>query len=129
MRANSEACLVDAQANCVDGSVSTEPTRIDVGASLRRAVEGSGRLHKTIAREIDYSPDHWNLILESKRGVVLERLGALPRDVQIAFLSAWAAQLGIRVERRADRGDRFAPDLAELIAQRRVRITLEPLEP
>jgi hypothetical protein len=119
MSANTEACLVSAQVKSADGRT------VDVCGAMRSAVEDSGYRHNAAAVDTGYQPDYWTRVLAGERGIILDRLGALPRNVQISFLAAWAAQLGIRIERR----DRVAPDLAELITSRRVRITLEPLEP
>lgn len=121
MAVNSVICGPSALVNPIDADAQPDP--IDVCLALRTGIESVGCPHQVAAAEADYTPDYWSRVLSNTRGVLLNRLGQLPRDVQLEFLQRWAQQLGARIERRAAR----VPDLAGLLAERRIRVTLESL--
>jgi hypothetical protein len=92
---------------------------------VREAADtGEGR-QKAAALSIGYMPDYWSRVLSCERGITLDRLGRLPLDVQRALVSRWAQALDLSVI-AADDG---LQGLVELIAARKVRLTLESLEP
>lgn len=94
---------------------------IDVAALLRAGVEGVGCPHQIAADAAGYDPSYWTRVLSNDRGIVLERLGRLPIEAQRAFVANWAAALGIL----PSPGMTQLAGLAELIATRRVRVTIE----
>jgi hypothetical protein len=94
---------------------------VDVGLILRAAVECQGYPHGVIATDIGYHADYWNKVLGNVRGITLDRLGKLPRDVQRELVSRWADALGVKPAR----GIEELAGLAELLATQRVRITIE----
>ena len=73
---------------------------VDVALTLRAAVESVGCSHKVAAALVGYGVDYWSRVLSGERGILLARLGQLPRDVQLNFVMRWAAALGYRIERR-----------------------------
>jgi hypothetical protein len=111
MGANSAVCGVPAQGNYIDVIGPLEAPRVDVPGLLRAAVDRAGWKHEAAGREAGYEPSYWTRVYSCERGILLDRLGRLPLDVQREFVSAWALAVGLRVERR-DAGARRAAVLA-----------------
>lgn len=103
---------------CAD---TTQGNSLDVAGFLRAGVEGVGCPHQNAADAAGYDPSYWARVLTNERGITLNRLGRLPLDAQRAFVSRWAAALGLLPSPGMDQ----LADLAELIATRRVRVTIE----
>lgn len=101
MSDDATGCLVSAQGNDVDGTNGSVGSNrgLDVAGLLRAAVDSQSK-HLAVAASIGYQADYWARVLTGERGITLTRLGRLPRDVQIAFVEAWARALGLRFERR-----------------------------
>lgn len=108
---------------CADATQDKEVSLpgIDVAACLRAGVEGTGCPHQTAADAAGYDPSYWTRVLGNERGITLNRLGRLPLEVQRAFVLRWADALGVL----PSPGIGQLADLAELIATRRVRVTIE----
>jgi hypothetical protein len=106
---------------CADTEQGKEVASIDVARLLREAVEGVGCPHQLAADAVGYGESYWNRVLGNERGIVLERLGRLPVNVQRAFVAAWGEALGMAPAP----GIESLAGLAELIATRRLKITIE----
>ena len=123
MNRHSVVCEARPQGNQPDAGASSVLT-VDPGALLRERIDRSAHEHKAIAVDIGYQPDYWCKVLSSERGITLDRLGQLPIDVQRAWIAAWGESIGVQAERRGD-GHQDVRALVELIATRRVRISIE----
>lgn len=119
MERQSAVCAGSAQDNRCDNAPSTELT-VDPGALLRDAIDHSSHEHKHVAADLNYMGDYWSRVLSNERGVMLDRLGKLPLDVQRAWLTAWGKQIGM-----ACGIDDDVHALVELLTTRRVRISME----
>jgi hypothetical protein len=104
-----------------DAPKSTGLPAVDVALFLRAAVESQGFQHQSVAGDIGYHGDYFNKVLGNVRGITLDRLGRLPLDVQRDLVGRWAAALGMAPAP----GIEQLAGLADLIASRRVRVTIE----
>lgn len=122
-----EVCSGAEQGNSVDVSELKRGNSIDLCGFMRQAVKESEHGHKECADTIGRSPlsGYWNRVLIGERGLRLSELAKLPIQVQRGFVARWAIALGIPPNRSTDTGG--LEQLAGLIAQRRVRITLESI--
>ena len=100
---------------------------VDVALLLRAAVEGVGCPHEAAAKRVGYQPDYWNRVLGNERGITLGRLGRLPVDVQADLVTRWADALGLTIERRGGDGLGELRDLSRLLAEKRVKISIEKI--
>lgn len=114
----STACEAGAKDNSF---VAGPDDRIDVPLMLRAAVEGLGCPHKVAADAVGYDASYWARVLTAERGITLDRLGLLPLDVQRSMVTRWAGALGIL----PPPGYAELMGLADLIATRRVKVTIE----
>jgi len=73
---------------------------VDVARLLRESVDATQIKHESIALDIDYSANYWARVLSCERGILLDRLGRLPVEVQRQLVTRWASALGLRIERR-----------------------------
>jgi hypothetical protein len=102
MTIESDVCGAAHIVNSGDGDGATFLTgpAVDVAGILRREIERLGHKSEAIGFGIGYSPSYWTRVLSCERGVLLDRLGRLELDVQVALVSKWAVELGLRIERR-----------------------------
>lgn len=99
----SAVCADAKESNSVDAK--REGEGVDLGLLLRMAVKESTLEHQLCAKSVRMKGDHWSKVLESERGITLEQLGSLPIPVQRAWLMYWAAEIGLRLDRRRDNGE------------------------
>lgn len=115
MATNTAACAITNPVNFIDGpKLKQQRPRVDVAALLRESVSAHGA-HKSVALELDYKPDYWTRVLSCERGITLDRFSRLPYAVQVDLVVGWADALGLKVNRRKDRGSR-AQALAALMS-------------
>ena len=120
MEKHSPVCGVIDKGNSLDAPEASALTAVNVSALLCSAIRRCEHKLESVGREIRYEPSYWSKVLAGERGILLERLGELPLDVQQEWIGRWADAIG--ASRQSSESD-----LAELITSRRVRLTIEAL--
>lgn len=68
---------------------------VSLTSRLRDAIEACRMQQKAAAIIQGYDPAYWSRIHSGEKRAHLDPVASLPMDIQIAFVTAWASQLGL----------------------------------